>query len=58
MKIGRVSMDISKISENGNAIYQEILRKKPTDIKGDYIKSIALSTTMGLGIKIDALTLK
>lgn len=58
MKIGKVSMEIDKISENGSAIYQEILRKKPSDIKGDYIKSIALSTTMGPGIKIDTLTLK
>lgn len=58
MKIGKVSMDAAKIAENGNLIFQEILRKKPNDIKGDYLKSVALSTTMGPGIKVDALTIK
>lgn len=57
-KIGRVSMEDSKILENIKALYEEILKKKPTDIKGEYIKSIYLCTTMGPGIKIDKMSLK
>ncbi|HOJ49587.1 MAG TPA: 50S ribosomal protein L1 [Spirochaetota bacterium] len=57
-KIGKVSMDDAKVLENIKALYDEILRKKPSDIKGEYIKSIYLCTTMGPGIKIDKLSLK
>jgi large subunit ribosomal protein L1 len=53
IKIGRVSMTPEKIHENGVAIYKELMRKKPSDIKGEYVKSVYVSTTMGPGIKID-----
>lgn len=57
-KIGRVSMDDSKVIENIKALYDEIIKKKPSDIKGEYIKSIYLCSTMGPGIKVDRLSLK
>lgn len=53
LKIGRVSMEASAIEENGKAIFQELMRRKPNDIKGDYVKSLYISTAMGPGIKID-----
>jgi len=57
-KIGKVSMEDQKILENIKALYDEILKKKPSDIKGEYVKSIFLCTTMGPGIKVDKLSLK
>lgn len=53
MSIGKASMDDSKLTENFFAFYEEILKKKPSDLKGDYIKSLGITSTMGVGIKID-----
>ena len=53
LAVGKVSMDADKISENAVAIISEILRKKPTDAKGDYVVSVALSSTMGPGVRVD-----
>ncbi len=52
MCIGKLSMDQSKLKENAEIIIQEVGKKKPTDVKGDFIKSISLSSTMGPGMKI------
>lgn len=51
--IGKVSFDAQKLIENFKALFSTILRLKPTSAKGQYIKSIYLSSTMGPGIKID-----
>ncbi|HCL58197.1 MAG TPA: 50S ribosomal protein L1 [Spirochaetia bacterium] len=56
-KIGKASMTAEQIIENGKVIYQELMRKKPNDIKGDYVKSVYVSSTMGPGIKIDSKTI-
>ena len=53
LSIGKCSMDENAIVENARALYDGILSKKPADLKGEYIKSVYLSTTMGPGIKID-----
>ena len=51
--IGKCSMDENALVENCRALFDGILSKRPTDLKGDYIKSMYMSTTMGPGIKID-----
>lgn len=51
--LGRVSFDDQKLVENYAALYSEILRVKPSSAKGRYVKSIALSSTMGPGVKVD-----
>jgi len=51
--VGKVSFDDKALIENVNAFINVILKSKPTTVKGDYIKSISVSTTMGPGIKID-----
>lgn len=51
--LGRVSFDNQKLVENYAALYTEILRVKPSSAKGRYVKSIALSSTMGPGVKVD-----
>ena len=53
LAVGKVSMDADKITENAVAILSEILRKKPADAKGDYVVSVALSSTMGPGVRVD-----
>lgn len=58
LKVAKLSMDIQHIEENFNAIFQELLRCKPSDIKGEYVKSVFISSTMGPGIKIDVQSLK
>ena len=53
LAVGKVSMDADKITENAVAIISEIFRKKPADAKGDYVVSVALSSTMGPGVRVD-----
>lgn len=50
--IGKVSFDAEKLAENYGALYDEILRVKPAATKGRYVKSVAITTTMGPGIKV------
>jgi large subunit ribosomal protein L1 len=52
LAIGKVSMDAEKIVENAKVVMREVLRKKPSDAKGDYMKSAALSSTMGPGVMV------
>lgn len=51
--MGKVSFGLEKLLENIRAFMDTILRLKPPASKGTYLKSIALSTTMGPGIKVD-----
>ena len=52
--IGKVSFETEKLVENYAALYGEILRVKPSTAKGRYVKSIAFSSTMGPGVKVDS----
>ena len=56
--IGRVSFGVEKIVQNITAFLETILRLKPASSKGTYLKGIALSTTMGPGVRIDATLVK
>jgi large subunit ribosomal protein L1 len=53
LPIGKISMDKEKIAENARLLIDEVQRKKPADIKGEFIKSIAVSSTMGPGIMVN-----
>lgn len=50
--IGKVSFGVDKLKENYDALMETIIKAKPAAAKGTYLKSIAVSTTMGAGIKI------
>ena len=50
--IGKSSFDEEKLVENLNTFVSTILKLKPATVKGDFVKSIAISSTMGPGIKI------
>ena len=56
--VGRVSFGADKILENVATFMDIIMRLKPAASKGTYIRTIAISTTMGPGIRIDPGTLK
>ncbi|OGP48493.1 MAG: 50S ribosomal protein L1 [Deltaproteobacteria bacterium RBG_13_51_10] len=51
--VGKVSFEEGKLKENVLALMDVIIRAKPASSKGTYLKSIAISTTMGPGIKLD-----
>jgi large subunit ribosomal protein L1 len=51
--IGKVSFGDQKLAENAHALVASILRAKPASAKGNYVKSVAVSSTMGPGIKVD-----
>jgi len=56
--VGKVSFGADKLSENVMALLETIIKLKPASSKGTYIKSIALSSTMGAGVKIDPIDIK
>jgi len=51
--IGKVSFGAEKLLDNAKAIIDSVLKAKPAAAKGKYVKSIALSSTMGPGVRID-----
>lgn len=55
--IGKVSFGKEKLNENFQALMQAIIKAKPPTAKGQYLKSISVSSTMGPGIKINPATL-
>ena len=50
--IGKVSFSSSQIQENAAAMLEEVKKLKPATAKGSYIRSVALSSTMGPGVKV------
>jgi large subunit ribosomal protein L1 len=56
--MGKVSFGVDKIVQNLAAFFDTIMRLKPASSKGTYLKGIAISTTMGPGLKIDSALVK
>ena len=50
--VGKASFSEDKLQENYDALMEAIVKAKPSAIKGQYLKSITLATTMGPGVKI------
>jgi len=50
--IGKKSMSAEALMENFDALYTVITKKKPSDLKGDYIRSVHITSTMGKSVKI------
>ena len=55
--VGKVSFDVKALEENVRAFADAVNRAKPAGAKGNYVKKVALSSTMGPGVKIDPSTL-
>jgi large subunit ribosomal protein L1 len=54
--IGKVSFDDQKLIENFSTIYETMMKVKPAAAKGTYMKNVAVSSTMGPGVKVDPST--
>lgn len=52
-RIGKLSFSDDKLVENARALVQALLRAKPSTAKGTYLRGIALSSTMGPGVRVD-----
>ena len=55
---GKVSFDEKALFENIKAVYNTIIKAKPSSVKGRYFKKMTISSTMGQGIKIDYAALR
>ena len=53
LSIGKLSFSEDKLEENLRAIVNEIVKNKPTGVKGTFVKNISISSTMSPGIKVD-----
>jgi large subunit ribosomal protein L1 len=51
--IGRASFGNDKLEQNLAALFDTLIKAKPASSKGQYVKRISLSSTMGIGVKID-----
>jgi large subunit ribosomal protein L1 len=51
--IGKISFAAEQIAENAKALLGELVRSRPATSKGQYVKSLTLSSTMGPGVKVD-----
>ena len=55
LSIGKISFGAKKLEENANAFFESLRSQKPSSLKGAYINSIAICTTMGPSIKVENL---
>lgn len=51
--IGKVSFGTDKLADNANAFFESLKSQKPSSLKGNYVKSTNVTTTMGPGIKVE-----
>ncbi len=50
--VGKVSMDAASIAENVSTLLAEVNRKKPSDVKGEFVQSVYLASTMSPSVKL------
>jgi len=55
--IGRASFDIAALTENLKAVVEAVNKAKPAAAKGVYLKKLSISSTMGVGVRVDQSTL-
>jgi large subunit ribosomal protein L1 len=55
--IGKANFAVDALSNNLNALLQDLIKAKPSSAKGQYLQKISLSSTMGVGVVIDQSTL-
>ena len=52
LAVGKVSMDVEKIVENVTLIISEVEKRRPAEAKGVFVKTVAVSSTMGPGVRV------
>jgi len=50
LAVGKVSMEPAKVAENVRTVVMEIRRKRPVDVKGEFIQTLSVASTMGPGV--------
>jgi len=50
LAVGKVSMEPEKVAENVKAVMTEVKRKRPIDVKGEFIQTVSVASTMGPGV--------
>lgn len=55
--VGKISFDENRLIENAQALIDAVVRAKPAAAKGQYMRSVTLSSTMGPGIRLDRTTI-
>ncbi len=55
--VGKVSFTVSQITENAQAVFQSVVKAKPSSSKGKYLKGATMSSTMGPGIPLECASL-
>jgi large subunit ribosomal protein L1 len=55
--VGKASFSADAIAQNVRALADAVAKAKPTGVKGTYIRRVALSSTMGPGVRIDPASL-
>jgi len=50
LAVGKVSMEPEKVAENIKAVMTEVRRKRPIDVKGEFIQTVSVASTMGPGV--------
>ncbi|RTL47605.1 MAG: 50S ribosomal protein L1, partial [Rhodocyclaceae bacterium] len=55
--IGRASFSVEALQQNFSALLEALQKAKPAASKGQYLKKIALSSTMGAGVRVDQASL-
>lgn len=53
LSIGKVSFGAAKLNENAKSFFDSLIAQKPSGIKGNYVRSITVSTSQGPGIKVE-----
>lgn len=53
LSVGKVSFGGTKLTQNAQAFFDSLQAQKPSSLKGNYVKTITVSTTMGPGIKVE-----
>jgi large subunit ribosomal protein L1 len=56
--IGKTSFGVDKLLQNAAHLLDTVIRLKPSSSKGTYLRSIAISTTMGPGVKVDSMSIR
>jgi large subunit ribosomal protein L1 len=51
--VGKASFEADKLIDNARAVLMSVLRAKPASAKGNYVRGVTISTTMGPGVKVD-----
>ncbi len=51
--LGKVSFGAAKLADNFRAVYSVLVKSRPSTVKGQYVKNIAVSSTMGPGVKVE-----